>query len=232
MRIAVMQPYIFPYLGYFQLITAVDKFVLFDDVNFIKKGWINRNRLLANGSIISFTIPLNKVSQNKLIKDIEISCETNWRPKLLKTITAAYSKAPYFGAIFPIVTQVLTASETRISELAHNSLLRVLEYLNIGTEVVASSAGYANGHLRAQHKILDICRQEQAHEYVNPLGGVALYDKALFKKHGVSLLFLETALPVYPQFSFDYVPGLSILDVLMHNSSDQISQMLLQYRLV
>ncbi|WP_426060619.1 WbqC family protein [Hymenobacter sp. B1770] len=227
-----MQPYIFPYLGYFQLIAAVDKFILFDDVHFINKGWINRNRLLLNNDIVTFTIPLRKASQNRLIKDLEISREIKWQPKLLKTIEMAYAKAPYFRQVFPIVNHILTADDTHISRLVHRSLLHVLDYLDVGTEVVASSAGYANGHLRGQHKILDICCQEQAGEYVNPLGGAALYERALFDQHGVHLHFLEPTLIGYPQFSSTFVPGLTILDVLMHNSPGQVGQMLLHPRLV
>ena len=227
-----MQPYVFPYLGYFQLIAAVDKFILLDNVHYINKGWINRNRLLLNNKITPFVIPLKKASQNKLIKDLEISYETSWQIKLLKTIQAAYAKAPYFNVVFPMIRQVLTANETHIAGLAHISLVRVLEYLNIHTEIIASSRDYANEHLRAQNKILDICRQEQADDYVNLVGGAALYEKALFNQHGVRLIFLEPVLSAYQQHSADYIPGLSILDVLMHNSAEQISQMLQQHRLL
>lgn len=232
MRIAIMQPYIFPYLGYFQLIAAVDKFILLDDVHYINKGWINRNRLLLNNTIVSFTIPLRKASQNKLIKDIEISHETKWQSKLLKTIEMGYKKAPYFATVFPIVYQLLMANETHISSLAHTSLVQVLNYLSISTDIKASSIDYAADHLRGQKKILAICLQEQAKEYVNPIGGALLYDEALFGQHGVQLHFLEAILPAYQQFLPASVPGLSILDVLMHNSVDQIRQMLMQYRLV
>ncbi|MGY2132726.1 WbqC family protein [Hymenobacter sp. HD11105] len=232
MRIAIMQPYIFPYLGYFQLIAAVDKFILLDNVHYINKGWINRNRILLNNKITPFVISLKKASQNKLIRDLEISYETSWQIKLLKTLEAAYAKAPYFNVVFPMVRQVLTANETHIARLVYTSLLQVLEYLSIHTEIKANSRGYANEHLRAQDKILDICHQEQADEYVNLVGGAALYEKALFNQHGVRLIFLEPVLSAYQQYSADHVPGLSILDVLMHNSPEQINQMLQQYRLL
>jgi hypothetical protein len=212
-----MQPYLFPYLGYFQLIAAVDKFILLDDVHYINKGWINRNRLLIHNTIVAFTIPLKKASQNRLIKDIEISFESKWQDKLLKTIESGYKKTPYFREVFPLV---------------YNSLLRVLEYLGINTEIKASSVSYATNHLRAQEKILNICLQENAQVYINPIGGSSLYEKALFEQHGIHLLFLDPVLPAYQQFSAVPVSGLSILDVLMHNSADQINQMLLQYRLV
>ncbi|UOG77616.1 WbqC family protein (plasmid) [Hymenobacter tibetensis] len=227
-----MQPYLFPYLGYFQLIAAVDKFILLDDVQYINKGWINRNRMLIHNTIIAFTIPLKKASQNRLIKDIEISFESKWQDKLLKTIESGYKKAPYFKEVFPLVYQVLTADETHISGLVYNSLLRVLGYLGINTEIKASSVIYATNHLRAQEKILNICLQENAQVYINPIGGSSLYEKALFEQHGIHLLFLDPVLPAYQQFSAIPVSGLSILDVLMHNSADQINQMLLQYRLV
>ncbi|UOQ67738.1 WbqC family protein [Hymenobacter volaticus] len=232
MRIAIMQPYIFPYLGYFQLIAAVDKFVLFDSVHYINKGWINRNRLLVNNQAVYFTVPLRKASQNRLIKDLEISYAIKWQIKLLRTIEVSYTKAPYFKRVFPMVYKVLTSNETHISGLVYSGLLHVLEYLGIHTKIISTSAKYGNEHLRAQNTIIDICLQEQASEYVNLVGGASLYQAALFEQYGVRLLFLEPGLPVYQQFSSDHVPGLSILDVLMHNSPEQISQMLLQYRLI
>ncbi|MDQ3534602.1 MAG: WbqC family protein, partial [Bacteroidota bacterium] len=122
MRIAIMQPYLFPYIGYFQLINAVDKFVLLDDVNFINKGWINRNKLLINGKSCYFTVPLEKASQNKLIKDILIASDANWKGKLLKSIELAYKKAPHFGQIYTLVEKIIYSNYKTISELVHQSI--------------------------------------------------------------------------------------------------------------
>ncbi len=226
-----MQPYIFPYFGYFQLIGAVDTFILLDDVHYINRGWINRNRLLMNGHIIPFTIPLRKASQNKLINDIEICYETRWQRKFLKTLEQSYRKAPYFSAVFPLVQQVITANETHISRLVYQSLLVLLKYLEIDIKLIASSASYATEQLRAQDKILAICRQEHATHYINPAGGAQLYERRVFEANHVHISFLKPTLPPYSHFSPSYVPGLSILDVLMHNSPEMVKAMLKEYQL-
>lgn len=122
MKLAIMQPYFLPYIGYFQLINAVDTFVLLDDVNYINKGWINRNQLLLNGKAHLFTLPLQKASQNKLINQLELSNETKWKDKLLKTIETAYKKAPQFHLVFPLISQILQYPESNLSLFIHHSI--------------------------------------------------------------------------------------------------------------
>lgn len=227
-----MQPYIFPYIGYFQLINAVDKFVIYDDVNFINKGWINRNRILNNGKDSLFSIPLKEASQNKLINEIEVNWDTNWKSKFLKTLEQCYKKAPYYQEIFTIIEQTLYVDNEPISKVIENNLRLICHYLDIKTEIISSSAIYQNTHLKAQERILDICLQEKATQYINPIGGLELYDKDIFEANGIVMNFIKSNPIEYPQFKNDFVPWLSMIDVMMFNSIEKINEYLNKYELV
>ena len=167
MKLAIMQPYIFPYIGYFQLIKAVDKFVLYDDVNFINRGWINRNRILVNGTDSMFTIPLKDASQNKLINEIDVNWDDNWKSKFLKTIEQSYKKAPFYENVLPIIKKTIDVQEVQFSKIVENNLRLTCDYLDIRTEVISSSTVYQNTDKKAQKRILDICLQEKANHYIN-----------------------------------------------------------------
>lgn len=232
MRVAIMQPYLFPYLGYFQLLHAVDKFVLLDDVNFINKGWVNRNRILLNGDSFFLTVPLQKASQNKLIHEIDILPEGGWKRKFLKTVELAYRKAPFFNQVYPMIESTMLSGESTIAALAYRAVKSICRYLDVEREIVATSVVYNNTHLKAQEKIIDICFREKADEYINPDGGKALYEPQLFKEKDISLKFLKPTLPSYRQFGQKFVPALSIIDVIMFNSREQVRQYLAQYELV
>jgi hypothetical protein len=232
MKLAVMQPYLFPYIGYFQLINAVDKFVIYDDVNFINKGWINRNKILINGKAYLFTVPLKDASQNKLIRDIEVVDDGNWRSKFLKTIEMSYKKAPYYGYVFPIVSKIILSVSKSISELIRQSIIEINQYLNIGTIIQDSSAIYNNRHLKAEDRIINICRKEGADQYINPSGGTELYSKERFEQEGITLSFMKSENIDYRQLSDTFVPWLSIIDVLMFNSTDKAGEYLDAYELI
>ena len=227
-----MQPYIFPYVGYFQLINAVDKFVIYDDVNFINKGWINRNRILNNGKDSLFSIPLKEASQNKLINEIEVNWDGVWKSKFLKTLEQCYKKAPYYQEVLTVIEQTLNVDNEPISKVIENNLRLICHYLDIKTEIISSSAIYQNSHLKAQERILDICLQEETTQYINPIGGLELYDKDFFESKNISLNFIKSKSIEYPQFKNDFVPWLSIIDVLMFNSKDKIKEFLDNYELV
>lgn len=232
-RLAIMQPYFLPYIGYFQLVAAVDTFVIYDDVNFIKKGWIHRNNILVNGQANLFTIPLAKVSQNKLINEVALSDDWNdWATKFLKTVEQSYKKAPYFQEVYSLLQNILSTPTQLISELATASIREVANYLELKTEIIPSSAVYENTHLKAQERILDICLKEQANHYINPTGGKSLYDKQLFSENGILLNFIQSEKINYPQFKNEFVPWLSMLDILMFNSKGAISQLLENYILL
>jgi hypothetical protein len=232
MRLAIMQPYVFPYIGYYQLISAVDKFVIYDDVNFINRGWINRNNLLVNGKAALFSIPLKNASQNRLINEISLMDDPGWRTKFLKTAELAYKKAPHFNEIFPLLNDVMTSGSETISELAYRSIRSVCDYLSIDTVFVESSVVYGNSNLKAQYRILDICKKEQASHYINPIGGVEIYDRALFENDGIKIDFIKTDAVNYKQFLDAFVPNLSIIDVLMFNPAAKLRELLTQYELV
>jgi len=229
MKLGVMQPYFLPYIGYFQLMHAVDKFVILDDVNFINRGWINRNRILLNGKAHLFTIPLKDASQNKLIKDIEISREGNWRTKFLKTISMNYKPAPFFATVFPMITKLISSDDNLISKFIIKSLIEIMGYLNIKTTLIKTSTFYENQPLKAEEKIIDICRKENAKVYINPVGGLHLYSKERFEEEGIELSFINTRPITYKQFGNEFVPWLSVIDVLMFNSKEDISGYLNNY---
>jgi WbqC-like protein family len=231
----IMQPYVFPYLGYFQLIKAVDKFVVYDDVAFINKGWINRNNILVGGKASMFTIPLIGASQNRLIRDIEIDNLQACGKKMLKTIEQSYKKAPFFQEGFDTVNTVFNSSPDNIAELAVNSLKETCKYLKINTEIVESSTVYNNQDLKAQGRILDICLQEKAVHYINPIGGMPIYDKQLFADNEILLNFIKAKPIKYKQFNKDeesFVPWLSIIDLLMFCSVEEIHEHLNKFELV
>ena len=218
MRVAIMQPYLFPYVGYFQLLHHADVFVLLDDVAFIQKGWINRNQLLVGQKPYLFTIPLAGSSQNKLIQDISLLAVGRTQHKLLATIEQAYRAAPEFERVFPLVAQVLLSPEPDLTALVRDSLRRINALVGLPAAIIRSSAVTKNPRLTGQDRILALCRALGATEYLNMQGGSALYAADEFAHQGITLRFLAPTLAPYPQRSAAFVPGLSIIDVLMHNS--------------
>jgi hypothetical protein len=236
MKIAIMQPYVFPYLGYFQLINTVDVFVFYDDVNYIKQGWINRNNILVNGQPLLFTIPLKK--QSSFIKINEVMVNENickkWQNKFLRTLKQSYSKAPFFEEVFPIVENVFTWSdeEIQISKLAINSVVEVCNYLDINTKIIPSSTIYENHNLSGQERVIDICNQEKGSHYINPIGGQKLYEQSFFKENNLDLNFIQSSKIEYKQFGEGFTPWLSIIDVIMFNSAEDVKNQLKEFRLL
>lgn len=233
MKLAVMQPYIFPYIGYFQLIKAVDTFVFYDDVAFIKGGWINRNNILLNQEKQRITIPLKKPSPNKLINEIEINLESKDYLKLKPKIQQAYSRAPYFKEVFPIIEHLLNKKLTNISRLAAHSITEICQYLGLSTQFLFSSIDFpqTKGRDRAD-RLIEIAKQKGAHTYINSIGGQALYEKKYFKEHGIDLFFIKTKDIQYTQKTPEFQPNLSIIDVLMNNSKAETLDLLDAYQLI
>jgi hypothetical protein len=232
MKIAIMQPYIFPYLGYFQLINAVDKFILYDDVNYIKGGWINRNQILMSGKKNYFTFELKDSSSFKKINQILVVGRVD---KLLKTIKQAYSKAPYFDVVFPIIEKIFSniTPNSLISEIAEISIKEISMYFNIKTKFELSSNKYSETiDLQKEERILKICKINNAKTYINAIGGKDLYDKKHFLDNKVNLYFIKSKLSQYKQFKNDFVNNLSVIDVMMFNSLIQIQKMLGDYEII
>lgn len=230
MKLAIMQPYLFPYIGYFQLIHAVDTFVFYDDVHFIKRGWINRNTLLVNNTKKRFTVPLHKASQNKRINEVELALTNAWLETFFKTLTQNYSKAPYFKKTYELVERVFASEHQTISGLAMESVTQVCTNLGIDTAFEVSSQKYSStiDYERAD-RLIAITNQKEYRDYVNLAGGKDLYDTAYFESKGVRLGFIEHELVPYPQFSTAFVSGLSIIDVLMFNSKAEVMKLLSNY---
>jgi hypothetical protein len=215
MKLAVMQPYFFPYLGYWQLIAAADRFVIFDDVNFIVRGWINRNRILINGEPRYITVPIHHASQNCRICDTELEPASPWRARLVRMVDAAYRSAPHFAEVFPVVQKLLVHDVGGVSEYLQNQLQTLARFMGLRTEFVTSSRHYGNQCLSGQERILDICRREGATTYVNLPGGESLYQSHLFAASGIDLRFIASAGEPYAQRGPSFVPNLSVIDALM-----------------
>jgi len=231
--VGIVQPYLFPYIGYFQLVSAVDTFIFYDDVHFITRGWINRNKILINGSSKYFTVPCRNASQNRLIYEVEHALNKKERSRLLRKIQFSYSNAPNFEQVYPIIQTVINKNTDKISDLAIASVKETMEYLGIQIETKISSEHYANRDLDRADRLIDICRREGATRYINPIGGREIYDKAYFKKQGIELCFLEPRLTEYDQNVDSFVPWLSIIDILMFNSAGKVrKQFLNHYELV
>lgn len=252
MTLAIMQPYFLPYIGYLQLMNAVDRFIFYDDVAFINRGWVNRNRMLVGGKEHLFTIPLKEASQNKTIREIALSDDPKWRGKLLKTIEQSYRKAPLYETVMPMAEKIVnfttgnegdvSRSEGRIPDVSvadyiFHSFTELTAYLDITTVLVQSSTIYGNGHLKAQDRILDICQQEGANQYINPIGGQELYDRDRFKEAGIELHFIQSKRVEYKQVTgktepAEFVPWLSILDILMFSDIHEVRAMFGAFELI
>lgn len=227
MRIAIMQPYFIPYIGYFQLIASVDKFVVYDDVNYITKGWVNRNNALVNNASHMITIPLSNGKRDVLICDVLVSQQNEiWKAKLLKTIKFAYAKAPMFLDVFPWFEGVIMSNLGSISQLNVQVIQWICNRCSIPTEIIATSTIYGNRELGRAERLADICKQENADIYINSAGGRLLYQQSMFSQYGIELRFLEPKLVTYRQLSKKFIPGLSILDVLMNCEPEEIEKMM------
>ncbi|WP_374562135.1 WbqC family protein [Ideonella sp.] len=222
-RVAVLQPYLFPYLGTFQLARQVDRFICFDDVAFIKKGYIHRNAVLLNGESHAFTAPVKNASQNRTIAEHDYVGE--WQP-LLALLQRAYAKAPHFEPVFEFVQRVLLEPDENVARKNARSMAAVFDYLGLPFDHGFSSAHALLPELRASARVRAVCRAEGASTYINPTGGRALYDAADFERDGMALRFCAMRPVQYPQPSPAFVPYLSMLDVLMHCTPEKVVELL------
>jgi hypothetical protein len=231
MRLGIMQPYFLPYLGYWQLLNAVDSYVIYDDVNFIKGGWINRNRILLNEKPQYINIQMSGASSFKKINEIGVNPEISWREKLEKTINLAYCKAPYYRQTIPLVKETLYCTDKNLGAYIAHSIQVVCKHLDIRTKLLLSSELQENRGLHGQDRVLDICSGLGATEYYNAIGGRELYSFDAFAAQHICLHFLKSNLPTYPQQVERFTPGLSILDILMNCGIEQTKVMMTQYTL-
>jgi len=221
MQVGIMQPYFLPYIGYFQLINAVNVFIVYDNIKYTKKGWINRNRMLQNGKDVMFSLSLKKDSDYLDVCQRELAADFN-RGKLLNQFKGAYQHAPYFAQTYPLVEQIVRYEEANLFRFLHYSIAKTCEHLGISTEIRVSSKIAIDHDLKNQDKVLALCEAVGASTYVNAIGGMELYSKETFREKGIELKFIKSNPFAYPQFGDEFVPWLSIIDVMMFNPLDTI----------
>lgn len=227
-KVGIMQPYFFPYIGYFQLLNHVDQFVIYDNIKYTKKGWINRNRILVNGEAQYISIPLKKDSDflnvNQRFLSDDFNVEKN---KILNKIKGAYRKAPQFNSVLPLIEDIFNFNDNNLFNYIFNSIKSITAFLDIKTQLIISSTLDLNSELyKSEEKVIEICKELNATDYINPIGGVELYDKKRFEKEGINLNFIRTEGVEYNQFGNDFIPHLSIIDVLMFNELDTVKYMI------
>ena len=231
MKLGIMQPYFLPYIGYFQLINAVDVFVIYDNIKYTKKGWINRNRFLQNGQDALFSIPLRKDSDFLDVKDRYLA-ENFDKQKLIAQLRVAYLKSPEYKNIMPIIEECILYNKNNLFDYIFHSVKNICDYISIKINLHVSSQVDINHELKGQDKVIAICKKMNATTYINAIGGQELYSKEVFKNNGIELSFLKSKEIVYPQFDHQFVPWLSIIDVMMFNSKEKISDYLNQYTII
>lgn len=231
MKLAVMQPYFLPYIGYFQLIAAVDVFIVYDNIKYTKKGWINRNRILHNGKDAMFSLPLKKDSDFRNICERELAADFN-RAKLLNQFKEAYRRAPYFAQVYPLIEGIVRHEDANLFRFLYSAITKICLHLGITTELRISSSLAIDHELKNQEKVLAMCEAVGAGIYVNAIGGLDLYSKDAFSDRGVELEFVRSLPYEYPQLGDEFVPWLSIVDVMMFNPVGQIQSQLANYDLI
>lgn len=232
MKVAIMQPYFFPYIGYYQLIHAVDTFVIYDDVHFIKKGWIHRNYILVDGHKHPLTMSVEKMSQNRLILEHERANIEDVTRHQLKHLYHGYRRAPQFERVMPLLEQVLRYEDRNVSRYLAHSLETIARSLGIQTTFVRSSDLAIGKTLKGQDRVLAICQALGATDYINAINGRALYDADAFEQKGIRLSFIDTDIAPYDQGTDEFEPYLSIIDLMMHCSKEEMQLMLDRYELI
>jgi hypothetical protein len=222
-RAAIMQPYFLPYIGYFQLIAAADVFVIYDNIQYTKKGWINRNRLMLNGSGAMFSIPIKQGSDSLTVVERQVADRFS-RIDLIRQLRAAYQRAPHFASAFPVIEEIIRYDSSNLFDYVAHSVGEICGLLAITTPTVKSSSIPIDHGLKAQDKVVALCEALRAAEYVNPSGGSDLYSMEHFASHRIDLKFIRSRPIEYPQFGNPFVPSLSIVDVVMFNPLSQVRE--------
>lgn len=243
MKLACMQPYFFPYIGYFQLIQSVDTFILYDLVQYKKNGWIHRNRLLElNKGDCYIHVPIKKTGLTQLIKDVEIDNASDWSHKICLMLQHNYKRSPYFDQLYPFFEELLSQPFQTLSRLNCETIKAIAGLLDIQTRIIQNSEPYlfiekqlqikSSPYTTREQRIFLICQQEGACTYINAIGGQMLYKKELFRENKIELQFLQTEDIQYKQPAPAFYPNLSILDVLMNCGTEQTKDNLYLYKLI
>lgn len=231
MTLGIMQPYFLPYIGYWQLLSAVDRFVVYDNIQYTKQGWVNRNRFLRNGADAQFTLPLRRGSALLDIADRAIADDFD-PGSLLRPLASAYRKAPYYAEVFPVVESIVAAPHRNLFDYLLHGIVVTADHLGIRTPILASSKVAIDHGLKSERKVVALCQALGETRYLNPIGGRELYSRSVFAASGIDLQFVQSRPIAYRQFGDAFVPALSIVDVLMFNAKDAVQRMLCEYDLV
>jgi hypothetical protein len=222
-RLAIMQPYFLPYMGYWQLINDVDEFIVYDTIKYTKKGWINRNRFHLNGVDKLFSLPLKNDSDSLFVKDRTLATDFD-RSKLIRQLGNAYAGAPYFKQHFPLIEDIINHPDQNLFGYIFNSIQKICDFLDIKTPLIISSdipSDHENA--KGQDKVINLCHARYATDYINPIGGLNLYDKQIFKHEHINLSFIRARVLDYTyENNAQCLPHLSIVDVMMHCPRDKI----------
>lgn len=230
--VTIMQPYLFPYVGYFQLLECSDIFVIHDDVQYIKGGWINRNRILVNNAQSWLTLPIKSASFSLLINQRIYAVTQSERNKILQRIESNYRKAPHFLDIFPFIVEMINYNLINVSEFNTYLIRSLADLLKIKCQIILSSELNKDNSLNGQERVIEINHCLGSTHYVNPIGGTALYREQDFVECGLELSFLQPGNIQYSQFKEPFLPFLSIIDVLMFNGGIGTSKLLTKYDLI
>jgi hypothetical protein len=231
MRVGIMQPYFLPYIGYFQLIAAVDLFIVYDNIKYTKKGWINRNRILLNGADTTFSLSLKKDSDYLNVVDRELSSDFS-REKFLNQFRGAYIKAPQFNSTWSILEQIVMYEDNNLFRYIYNAIIKICMHLDIKTKICVSSEIPIDHALKSQDKVIALCKAFNATTYINVSGGIDLYNKDDFMRCGINLQFLKPNDILYSQFAMPFTPWLSIIDLLMFNEVGKAKEYLTEFQLI
>lgn len=229
-----MQPYLFPYIGYFQLIKEADLFIVYDDVQWIKGGWINRNRITENGSARFITLPIKPDSHTKYINEryFSLTFERD-KSEIKNIIQKEYCEAPFFSEVMKLLDEIFLFNDRNAATFVTHTIKVLCEYLEIKTPIILSSEiGGRENNLSAQDRVIDVVVAVGGKSYVNAIGGINLYNKDSFLDNGIELSFIKPRLTNYPQKTKDFIPGLSIIDVIMFNSKRQLKEILSKYEII
>ncbi len=232
-KTAIMQPYFLPYIGYWQLINSVDEFVVYDNIEYTKKGWFNRNRILEVNHDRLFTIPIKKDSDYLPVNQRYLSDDSEPEiARILRIIQNNYKKAPYFSQTYPVIEECFLFSSKNLFDYIFNSINVICRHLGIDTKISISSEIMIDHSLKSEKKVLAICKAKDTATYINSIGGMELYNAEEFRSKGIDLKFIKSKDIEYRQFNVPFVPWLSIIDVLMFNDIDHTRQMLEEYILL
>ncbi|CDB40578.1 putative uncharacterized protein [Azospirillum sp. CAG:260] len=231
-KIAIMQPYLFPYVGYFQLINAVDIFVFHDDIQWIKGGWINSHTIWSKNGELKVSLPVSKHSSFSNIDEVNLVPDIKSRIKYLNIIKQTYLKSPHFLTIFPLVEKIIMKQEENVAKFVENSFLELLPLLGLKPKIMYTRLMNNDKSLKGEEKVIDICKCVEGTNYINTINGKHLYDKEHFFSHNIVLNFLDREIEPYKQFGNEFVPYLSIIDLLMFNDIETVQKMITKGKLV